>query len=157
MKGRVYMEHPILGIIEICEEKDGISSVDFVEHVKYEIESPLVMQCREELEEYFSGKRKKFSVRLDAQGTDFQKRCWEILEEIPYGEVISYGEQAERLGKPKGARAVGGANGKNPIGIIVPCHRVVGKNGKLTGYAGGLWRKEYLLEFERRNEKNLHK
>ncbi|WP_372712862.1 methylated-DNA--[protein]-cysteine S-methyltransferase [Ilyobacter sp.] len=148
MKGRVYLEHPVLGIIEICEETDGISSVEFVEKKKDEIESHLVLKCRKELEEYLYGERMKFSVKLDMQGTDFQKRCWKELYKIPYGESISYGEQAENIGNPKAVRAVGGANGKNPIGIIVPCHRVIGKDGKMTGYAGGLWRKEYLLRRE---------
>jgi methylated-DNA-[protein]-cysteine S-methyltransferase len=157
MKGRVYMEHPVLGNIEICEEISGISSIDFVEKRETEIISSLVIQCREELEEYFNGDRNFFSIRLDIKGTDFQKKCWRILKETPYGEVISYSEQAEKLGNQKGARAVGGANGKNPIAIIVPCHRVVGKNGKLTGYAGGLWRKKYLLELERDNKKSLAK
>lgn len=148
MIGRVYLEHPVLGIIEICEESDGISSVEFVNEKKDEIESPLVLKCRKELEEYFYGNRMEFSVKLDMQGTEFQKTCWEELYKIPYGESISYGEQAENINNPKAVRAVGGANGKNPISIIVPCHRVIGKSGKLTGYAGGLWRKEYLLQRE---------
>ncbi|WP_319203419.1 methylated-DNA--[protein]-cysteine S-methyltransferase [uncultured Ilyobacter sp.] len=149
MVGRVYLEHPVLGIIEICEKSEGISSVEFVNNKKDEIKSPLVLKCRKELEEYFYGNRMEFSVKLDVQGTDFQVKCWKELSKIPYGESISYKEQAENIGNPKAVRAVGGANGKNPIGIIVPCHRVIGKNGKLTGYAGGLWRKEYLLQREK--------
>lgn len=149
MKGRVYLEHTVLGILEICEETDGITSVEFVNSKEEEIDSPLVLKCRKQLEEYFYGNRMEFSVKLDMHGTDFQKRCWEELCKIPYGESISYGVQAENIGNPKAVRAAGGANGKNPISIIVPCHRVIGKSGKLTGYAGGLWRKEYLLRREK--------
>ncbi|WP_320047222.1 methylated-DNA--[protein]-cysteine S-methyltransferase [uncultured Ilyobacter sp.] len=149
MVGRVYLEHSVLGIIEICENSEGISSVEFVNSKKDEIKSPMVLKCRKELEEYFYENRMKFSVKLDMQGTDFQVRCWKELSKIPYGESISYKVQAENIGNPKAVRAVGGANGKNPIGIVVPCHRVIGKNGKLTGYAGGLWRKEYLLQREK--------
>lgn len=152
MTGRVYLEHPVLGIIEVCQNEDGISSVEFVEEKKEELETPLVLRCRKELEEYFQGKRMEFSVKLDIQGSDFQKKCWKALCEIPYGETISYGEQAENIGNPKAVRAVGGANSKNPIGIIVPCHRVIGKSGKLTGYASGVWRKEYLLNLEKNNK-----
>ncbi|WP_319369975.1 methylated-DNA--[protein]-cysteine S-methyltransferase [uncultured Ilyobacter sp.] len=148
MMGRIYLEHPVLGIIEICEEIDGISSVEFVRGKKDEVESPLVLKCKKELEEYLYGNRMEFSVKLDMQGTDFQKRCWKELYKIAYGDSISYKIQAENIKNPKAVRAVGGANGKNPISIIVPCHRVIGKNGKLTGYAGGLWRKEYLLQRE---------
>ncbi|ADO83446.1 methylated-DNA--[protein]-cysteine S-methyltransferase [Ilyobacter polytropus] len=148
MVGRVYLEHPVLGIIEICEETDGISSVEFVNGKKSEIKSPLVLKCKKELEEYFYGDRIKFSVTLDVHGTDFQVKCWKELSKIPYGKSISYKVQAENIGNPKAVRAVGGANSKNPISIIIPCHRVIGKNGKLTGYASGLWRKEYLLKRE---------
>jgi methylated-DNA-[protein]-cysteine S-methyltransferase len=101
-----------------------------------------------ELKEYFAGQRRTFDVPLAFAGTPFQQLVWSALREIPYGETMSYGELAERLGKPSASRAVGLANGKNPIGIIVPCHRVVGSNGSLTGYGGGLERKRYLLDFE---------
>ena len=97
--------------------------MEFVNNKKDEIKSPLVLKCRKELEEYFYGNRMEFSVKLDVQGTDFQVKCWKELSKIPYGESISYKEQAENIGNPKAVRAVGGANGKNPIGIIVPCHR----------------------------------
>ncbi|RSD08099.1 methylated-DNA--[protein]-cysteine S-methyltransferase [Amycolatopsis eburnea] len=102
-----------------------------------------------ELKEYFAGQRERFEVPLAFAGTPFQRLVWAQLREIPYGTTISYGELADRLGNPGASRAVGLANGKNPIGIIVPCHRVVGSTGSLTGYGGGLDRKRYLLDFER--------
>ena len=104
----------------------------------------------EQLDEYFAGQRKEFDLPLRLDGTPFQRTVWAALREIPYGETTSYGELADRIGKPTASRAVGLANGKNPIGIIVPCHRVVGANGSLTGYGGGLERKQHLLDFEQR-------
>lgn len=101
-----------------------------------------------QLAEYFAGARKIFDVVLDANGTPFQRRVWEALRAIPYGETISYGELARRIGNPKAVRAVGRANGANPIAVIVPCHRVIGANGTLTGYGGGLQRKAKLLALE---------
>ena len=104
----------------------------------------------DELHQYFSGRLHQFSLALQPEGTAFQKRVWEELRAIPYGETISYGQLAERIGNPKASRAVGLANGSNPISIVVPCHRVIGSNGKLTGYGGGLPIKEKLLALERR-------
>jgi methylated-DNA-[protein]-cysteine S-methyltransferase len=104
----------------------------------------------EQLAEYFAGERTGFDVPLALRGTPFQLAVWSELREIPYGERISYGELAERIGRPTASRAVGLANGKNPVGIIVPCHRVVGSTGDLTGYGGGLERKRSLLDFENR-------
>ncbi|MGW3992772.1 methylated-DNA--[protein]-cysteine S-methyltransferase [Amycolatopsis sp. NPDC004772] len=101
-----------------------------------------------ELKEYFAGQRHEFDVPLTFVGTPFQQSVWAQLRKIPYGTTISYGQLADRLGNPAASRAVGLANGKNPIGIIVPCHRVVGSTGSLTGYGGGLERKRYLLDFE---------
>ncbi|MER5267087.1 methylated-DNA--[protein]-cysteine S-methyltransferase [Actinosynnema sp. NPDC002837] len=101
-----------------------------------------------QLAEYFAGTRTAFDLPLDPIGTPFQRTVWRALAEIPYGETVTYGELAQRLGRPSAARAVGLANGRNPIGIIVPCHRVVGANGDLTGYGGGLERKRQLLDFE---------
>ncbi|ONI90422.1 cysteine methyltransferase [Saccharothrix sp. ALI-22-I] len=101
-----------------------------------------------QLSEYFDGGRKAFDLPLDLIGTPFQRTVWQELLEIPYGETVSYGELAQRLGRPSAARAVGLANGRNPISIIVPCHRVVGASGDLTGYGGGLARKRHLLDFE---------
>jgi len=102
-----------------------------------------------QLDEYFGGERTEFDVPLDPIGTDFQQSAWAALRTIPYGETISYGEQAARVGDRRKARAVGAANGRNPISIIVPCHRVVGSNGSLTGFAGGLENKAWLLDHER--------
>jgi methylated-DNA-[protein]-cysteine S-methyltransferase len=104
---------------------------------------------KRQLEEYFAGKRTTFEVKLAAEGAPFEREVWHALEEIPYGETVSYGEIARRVGQPTAARAVGTANGRNPISVIVPCHRVIGANGSLTGYGGGLERKRLLLELER--------
>ena len=104
----------------------------------------------DQLAEYFAGKRSEFSVPVSLSGTEFQRTVWTALQDIRYGETVSYGELAERIGRPAASRAVGLANGKNPISIIVPCHRVVGSTGDLTGYGGGLDRKQYLLDFEQR-------
>jgi methylated-DNA-[protein]-cysteine S-methyltransferase len=106
-------------------------------------------EAARQLEEYFAGKRTSFDLPLALTGTPFQRQVWEALRAIPYGRTVSYGQLADRLGRPTAARAVGLANGHNPIGIIVPCHRVVGANGDLTGYGGGLDRKRRLLDFER--------
>ncbi len=109
----------------------------------------VLAQARQELAEYFAGERQHFGVPLDPAGTDFQHQAWRALREIPFGETVSYGEQAERMGDKNKARAVGAANGRNPISIIVPCHRVVGANGALTGFAGGIEIKQWLLAHER--------
>jgi methylated-DNA-[protein]-cysteine S-methyltransferase len=105
---------------------------------------PVFLQLRQELGEYFAGKRKSFNVKLAPEGTEFQK----ALTKIPFGQTRSYGEQAAAIGNPKAVRAIGAANGRNPITIVVPCHRVIGANGTLTGYAGGLDKKEFLLKLE---------
>jgi methylated-DNA-[protein]-cysteine S-methyltransferase len=104
--------------------------------------------ARTQLEEYFAGNRTTFEIPLAAQGAPFEREVWHALEEIPYGETVSYGEIARRVGQPAAARAVGTANGRNPIAVIVPCHRVIGADGTLTGYGGGLERKRLLLELE---------
>ena len=109
---------------------------------------PVLTQTKRELDAYFLGKLRTFTMPLAPQGTDFQKRAWIALTKIPYGETRSYGQQAHSIGRPAAVRAIGAANGKNPIGIIVPCHRVIGANGSLTGYAGGLHNKEFLLKLE---------
>jgi len=106
-----------------------------------------------QLEAYFKGELTVFDLKLNLQGTRFQKAVWQELVKIPYGETISYGELAKRIGNPNASRAVGMANGKNPISIIVPCHRVIGKNGNLTGFGGGIDIKKRLLELEKRNKK----
>jgi methylated-DNA-[protein]-cysteine S-methyltransferase len=105
-------------------------------------------EARRQLDEYFAGERTTFDLPLMAEGSEFERHVWRALEEIPYGETQSYGQVAERVGTPGAARAVGLANGRNPISIVVPCHRVIGANGTLTGYGGGLERKRFLLELE---------
>lgn len=110
---------------------------------------PVLVEARRQLEEYFAGDRLDFDLPLDPVGTPFQMQVWQTLRGIPYGSTISYGEQAKRLGDPNKARAVGAANGRNPISIVVPCHRVVGANGSLTGFGGGLDAKAWLLDHER--------
>ena len=110
--------------------------------------SELLARTRQELAEYFAATRTTFDIPLDPPGTAFQRRVWDALRAIPYGTTLSYGELARRLGDPRATRAVGAANGRNPIPIIVPCHRVVGANGALTGFGGGLDRKRWLLEHE---------
>ena len=108
----------------------------------------VLQDCADQLDEYFQGVRFAFDLPLTPAGTSFQQRVWSALAAIPYGEVISYIELSRRIGDAKAVRAVGSANGKNPIAILIPCHRVIGANGKLTGYAGELWRKEWLLKHE---------
>src|SRR5262245_40574735 len=111
-------------------------------------EHPVLLEAERQLEEYFAGKRKAFSLKFDFAGTDFQKTVWQALPPIPFGETRSYGQIARQMRRPKAVRAVGAANGKNPLSIIVPCHRVVGSNGQLTGFAGGLETKAALLRIE---------
>jgi methylated-DNA-[protein]-cysteine S-methyltransferase len=118
---------------------------------KRDPQNSILKNTVKQLKEYFAGKRQQFELPISFQGTDFQIQAWQALCDIPYGETISYGEQAQRLGDKNKARAVGLANGMNPISIIVPCHRVIGSNGKLTGFGGGLSCKAWLLEHERRS------
>ena len=113
---------------------------------------PVLLEAERQLKDYFSGKRKSFSVKLDFKGTEFQKRVWGALLTIPFGETRSYGQIARQIRNPKAVRAVGAANGKNPISIIAPCHRVIGSTGKLTGFAGGLEVKARLLALGRRRD-----
>ncbi len=110
---------------------------------------PLLLQTEEQLLEYFTGKRRVFSLPIDVTGTDFQKQVWKALLAIPYGQTLSYSEIGLQIGRPKAARAVGAASGKNPVSIVIPCHRVIGRNGQLTGFAGGLQTKSRLLSLER--------
>lgn len=109
---------------------------------------PVLLEAERQLQDYFKGKREKFSLKLDFTGTDFQKKVWAALLTIPFGETRSYAQIAEQIGNPSAVRAVGAANGKNPISIIAPCHRVIGSNGKLTGFAGGMEAKAFLLKLE---------
>jgi len=129
---------------EICFEHEQRPRAD--DHWKRDA-APLAA-ARRQLTEYFAGTRREFNLPLRPQGTDFQQAVWQALLRIPFGEVASYGELARRIGKPTAMRAVGAANGRNPIPIIVPCHRVIGADGSLTGYSGGLWIKQKLLALE---------
>ena len=113
-----------------------------------ETETPILRQAKQQLSEYFSGKRKTFDLAYELKGTDFQKRAWKALSKIPFGKTKSYKEQAVLIGSPKAARAIGRVDGLNPLCIILPCHRVIGTNGSLTGYGGGLDAKKYLLNLE---------
>ena len=139
--------------IGICEIKGNQLRVTQVSILDTEIPVsdviPAVLQnCVMQLEEYFNGTRKVFDIELDYIGTDFQKKVWKSLNAIPYGKTATYLKQTRLLGDEKAIRAVASANGKNPFWIILPCHRVIGTDGSLTGYAGGLWRKKWLLEHE---------
>lgn len=144
--------HSPRGPIKLVTSDTGVKEVRFVSQSGEDTkESPAVLrQLKSELKAYFESDLQDFTVQLDPEGTDFQKRVWKELCEIPYGKTISYDDLARKLGDPKVIRAAASANGKNPIGIIIPCHRVIGKNGNLVGYAGGLPNKRYLLDLENR-------
>jgi len=138
-----------IGTLEITGDEDGISQVLFLdESPSVQESSPILDECVKQLGEYFESKRTEFELPLNPAGTEFQKSVWKELQNIPRGKTISYMDLAKRLGDPKVIRAAGTANGKNPIAIIIPCHRVIGADGSLTGYAGGLKRKQWLLEHE---------
>lgn len=162
----VYIETE-LGLMVAAATDRGICMFEFADYKHLELElkqlatafrAPLVQgenshikALKKQLEEYFNGKRRNFDIPLDLVGTEFQKQVWLSLLEIPYGFTATYAKQAELLGKPSAVRAVANANGKNKISIILPCHRIIGSDGSLTGYGGGIWRKKKLLEFERCN------
>lgn len=143
-----YINSP-LGWVEIQANKQGIERIEFVEQCQ---QTPApnehTQAASTQLTEYFNGQRQQFSLSLKATGTSFQQQVWRALTDIHYGDTASYADIAEHIHNPKAVRAVGAANGKNPIAIVVPCHRIIGKNGTLTGYAGGLDKKAYLLELE---------
>jgi methylated-DNA-[protein]-cysteine S-methyltransferase len=140
------------GLVAILWQHDKPSRVRLGELVE-DGRNPILVDTERQLREYFFGKRQTFSVALDMKGTPFQKNVWEALLAIPFGETRSYGQLAKRLGNSKAVRAVGAANGRNPISIIVPCHRVIGSSGKLTGFAGGLETKARLLNLEENGAK----
>jgi methylated-DNA-[protein]-cysteine S-methyltransferase len=135
------------GLVAILWQNDKPSRVRLNELVE-DATHPILLDTERQLREYFAGKRKTFSIPLDMRGTSFQKNVWHALLAIPFGETRSYGQLAKQLGNPQAMRAVGAANGRNPISIIVPCHRVIGSSGKLTGFAGGLETKAQLLSLE---------
>ncbi|WP_017495873.1 methylated-DNA--[protein]-cysteine S-methyltransferase [Flavobacterium sp. WG21] len=146
----VYVNSP-LGITKIVGDEDGIAIVSVSDVGDNDISQTIPKVLEEavsQLQEYFDGKRTDFDLKLNPKGTDFQQKVWKSLLEIPYGKTISYMDQTKKLGDIKAIRAVASANGKNPLWIVVPCHRVIGTNGSLTGYAGGLSRKKWLLEHE---------
>ena len=159
-KAYVYKTMPSpVGVLTLVAGADGLAAIlwenDDPQRVKLTIAwedrtYPVLVETERQLGEYFAGKRKKFTVPLDFSGTDFQKKVWQALLTIPFGETRSYGEIARQVGNPKAMRAVGAANGKNPISIIAPCHRVIGAGGALTGFAGGMKAKAFLLEHEGR-------
>ena len=137
------------GLLKISANDLGISAITYVEQQEQPpSQHPLLRKAKQQLSEYFNNEREVFNLPLAPTGTVFQCKVWQLLCDIPYGQTCSYGDIAKRLDNPKAVRAVGSANGKNPISIIVPCHRVIGANGTLTGYAGGLRRKAYLLQLE---------
>ncbi len=143
-----YIDTP-LGILEFKASDKGIAQVIFSGEEKSQIKpNEITASCKKQLAEYFNGERQVFDLPLDPKGTDFQKLVWSCLSKIPFGEVYTYLDIAKMANKPKGSQAVGGANGRNPITLIVPCHRVIGSNGSLTGYAGGIERKLWLLNHE---------
>ena len=144
-----YVQSPI-GLIEIAGTADAITDLNFVDkRQKADSHSNAVLyEAAEQLREYLNGVRKEFTVPLELKGTEFQKKVWQALLTVGYGNKVTYKYIAEVVGNPKAVRAVGAANGKNPISIIVPCHRIIGSDGSLTGYGGGIWRKEWLLRHE---------
>lgn len=144
-----YIKTP-LGTAKISGDEDGISIISILDSDKEISENiPSVLEeAVQQLEDYFTGKRNDFTFKLNPSGTDFQKSVWQELLKIPYGKTVSYMDITKKLGDVKAIRAVASANGKNPLWIVVPCHRVIGTDGSLTGYAGGLWRKKWLLEHE---------
>nr|WP_247672703.1 methylated-DNA--[protein]-cysteine S-methyltransferase [Aquimarina sp. MMG016] len=140
-----------MGIASISGDEDGITSVSVTKESseKPSTKIPVILQDGAlQLQEYFQGNRTDFDLKLNPAGTDFQKKVWDELLNIPFGKTTTYLDMAKRLGDPKCIRAAASANGKNPLWIIVPCHRVIGSDGSLTGYAGGLWRKKWLLDHE---------
>jgi methylated-DNA-[protein]-cysteine S-methyltransferase len=146
------MESPV-GMLHLFAHDTGLTAL-YMNIQRYEMpdgkqgSNPILEQVKQELAEYFDGSRREFTVPIDPQGTDFRKLVWKELMNIPFGKTISYGELAKRLGDPLLTRAVGTANGANPISVIIPCHRVIGSNGHLTGYGGGIERKRWLLDHE---------
>ena len=155
MKSVFYYDYPVAGRLGIAETDGAICRVFFSGKKKAAAgadftlaETPLIKKAAAQLAEYFDGRRKKFDLPLALQGTDFQVLAWKALQTIPFGKTCSYRDIAEKIGRPKACRAVGMANNRNPVVIIVPCHRVIGQDGDLTGYGGGLPVKRLLLELE---------
>jgi methylated-DNA-[protein]-cysteine S-methyltransferase len=144
-----YYKTPI-GIAKIEGNTQGITSIMVMDTDQQPSQNiPSCLQaCVQQLQEYFEGNRKQFTVTLNPSGTEFQKKVWQALQTVPYGKTSTYLKQSKAMGNVKAIRAVAAANGKNPIWIIIPCHRIIGTDGSLTGYAGGIWRKKWLLSHE---------
>jgi methylated-DNA-[protein]-cysteine S-methyltransferase len=157
MKNVWYYDYPV-GTLGIAEDGAGITDIFRLDGAKpegfTETETPLIQTAALQLQEYFQGKRKEFELPLSLHGTRFQLFVWKTLQTIPYGETRSYKQIAEQAGNGKACRAVGMANNRNPVMIVVPCHRVIGADGSMVGYGGGLEMKEFLLRLERENRKN---
>ncbi len=148
-----YFQTP-LGIAQITGDENGISVISIADEGEISPEIPAVLQEGvRQLQDYFKGKRTEFDFKMNPSGTEFQQKVWQALLEIPFGKTCSYMDLSKKLGDVKAIRAVASANGKNPLWIVVPCHRVIGTDGSLTGYAGGLWRKKWLLEHENPSRK----
>ncbi len=145
--GRLKLVGSDRGLAAVLWENDDPSRVR-LQAMQEDRRHPLLLQAQRQLEEYFAGKRRKFTLKVDPAGTPFQNQVWQALTTIPFGETRSYGQIAAQIGRARAVRAVGAANGRNPLSIIVPCHRVVGANGALTGFAGGLSVKAQLLKLE---------
>lgn len=144
-----YFRTPV-GIARITEEDGFIASVS-IRDEEYEIApalTPLLQAAIDELNEYFAGTRKQFTFPIKQEGSEFQQQVWDELIQIPYGTTITYAQQSNQMNNPLAIRAIASANGRNNLWVVVPCHRVIGSNGSLTGYAGGIWRKKWLLEHE---------
>ncbi|MEZ7494537.1 methylated-DNA--[protein]-cysteine S-methyltransferase [Leeuwenhoekiella aequorea] len=148
---QTFLETP-LGILLIQGDQDGISVITFVENQKEALEIDEIpsdlRDAVDQIKNYFDGTLNEFTIKLNPEGTEFQKRVWKQLAEIPFGKTTSYLQIAKNLGDAKVIRAAASANGKNPISIIIPCHRVIGSDNSMTGYAGGIWRKKWLLAHE---------
>lgn len=138
-----------VGILTLVSDGESITEIKYKNCEVTQNEDKIIKKCIQELDAYFAGNLREFTTPVKPRGTAFRTRVWAELQKIPYGEVISYKELAKRIGNPAASRAVGGANHHNPINIIIPCHRVIGTDGKLTGYGGGLDKKDFLLNLEK--------
>lgn len=145
-----YVFNTPLGLLAVREDQDALCAVEFVAYEEPDISlTPLLKEAKDQLTAYFQGRLQQFELPLSARGTPFQQRVWAQLQQIPYGHTLSYAEVAQRINQCQAVRAVGAANSRNPLAIVVPCHRVIGRDGSLTGYAGGIERKAYLLALEK--------
>lgn len=153
--GKLVLESDGYAIVSVHIELVGEKLQDLSSNLAGQLLPVCLESCKMQLEEYFQGSREQFELPLSPKGTPFQKKVWSELQRIPFGQTISYLELARRLGDPKVIRASGSANGKNPIAILIPCHRVIGSNGNLVGYAGGLENKKWLLDFELKRAKGI--